>query len=689
MSSGKWLFRILIALAILAGVIADCLFHRNVQWIGDLFALYEYDSSYGKKRDAAMASRFPKEPALLHSQDADFYLDLFNSHPDRPWYLLRWFHAHPDLRNMTWRDTSGLPLSGQESKAQQQAAKLAAIVQTLRERDPDNGYPLLLQAWLEAKEGTAVSQKDPERPLTAEVVDAERAAKAVALLRQAIAQKRFTVYGRETGAEWLRILGEPETFAEAMLSMEQLAGLPIPLLFPARDIALRLIAEARRRAEKEGQTPPDSEAEETAYEILHDLQTMGAHLALGDPTTLISVMIGYSVIEMATDGGAAVLNDAGQPENASRLLARGRKMQRPLLLARLMSFAKDAQLQPGSKALENFPLADDPELIKEAESLLALRMADSGYGSGIDFSASGDLSRAGYVLAIMFPNMDIHTPWTKPVVTLEELKSSAHFEHWGMQKILTAAFLVLAGIALLVMLALYAWQSLTLGKTAPPEWPSLRRMIVGGVLFGVLAAGPGLLAALAGNFLWQLTPAHCIWQCFWNVWGLLAACWALAFWICARSGGERRTQGTKFWLWLALAGLLTSVICACLIYSGVLTTAPTVHRKAVIATLAILLLPMPIWGVAAILRWIVALFARKANNAPDVPGLRLFLAAWAGGILLWLASYCVVDLQERKWGERDTLIAPRLSAIAFSPIEARLIDVHVQNMERALATDDR
>lgn len=689
MARGKWFFRVVVALGILAGAFAYALLRDSMRPLDTLAAFNRFDASYNEKRDAIMARRYPREPALLLNRDADFYLDLFASHPDRPWHLWRWAIRHPELRDASWRDASGLPLSRQEPKTRQQAAAFAAVVRTLREKDPENGYASLLQAWLETKEGVIVSRSDDGRKSTAEVVDPGRAAMAVDLLRLAASQKRFTVYGREAGAEWLRILGKPETFVAAVAATEQMAGLPIPNLLMSRDAAQRLVAEARRRAEKEGPNPQNPDSEGTAYAILRDLQTVGGRFAVGEPT-LIGVMIGYSIIELATEDGAAVLRKAGQLKAEARLLARGRDMLRLRLLARLMLMVEHEQAQADSAELANFPLADDPELIAEAKRLFALREENARRGGGIDFGMDGDLVRAGAVPGALFPNIDMHIPWTTPVFSLDELKTLAHFELWGLQKPLTAALLVMSGFLLAAMLVLYGWQVLIFRNIAEPAWPAPRQAVVGGALFGILAAGPALAAAWAGNFLWALTPIHWLWHSFWNIWGLFAACWALSLWVRVRANDGFRRPGGEFWRWLALAGLATAPLCASFIYAGALRaeTPPFDTDAAALAALAAMLTPMPIWGVVCVLRWIATAPTRRLDSAPGIPGLRLFLAGWAGGMALWLASYAVIDWQERKFADRDTLFAPSLAAIGFSPIEAKLVDMHRQHVERVLATPD-
>lgn len=218
MTGRRCFFYITILSALLAGLLACHLLRVNEETAKFFISSYEHVPDTSERHDEEMRKRFPDEPSLLLRQGEGFYFSLFKSHPERPWYLWQWAYHNHAMRELPAMEWSGQPLSQQEGKVQQKIAGLAAIVDTLVELDTENGYPVLLQAWLETKEGITTSRDDETRLPIAQVVDEEHTAKAVALLRQAIAKKRFTMYGRELGAEWLRIL-KPATYAESLTAL--------------------------------------------------------------------------------------------------------------------------------------------------------------------------------------------------------------------------------------------------------------------------------------------------------------------------------------------------------------------------------------------------------------------------------------------------------------------------------------
>lgn len=444
-----------------------------------------------------------------------------------------------------------------------------------------------------------------------------------------------------------------------------------------------MLGGARRRAEKERETPATAETDLSAYDILHDVQTLGARIAASEPN-LITVMVGYSAISITGEEGADILNEAGQPEAAARLRARARELLRPRLLAYLMSSKDIDSLRPGAEELT--ALENDPALIEEAKRLAALRRGYEGQGGFPRFGQDGDLERSGFITSFILPNFNMTTPWTTPPVALDELRTTAHFEIWGGQKFLAVFLIVAVWAAFLVLLLLYAAGSRALRNAAPDRWPSPQQALAAGVFFGVLAAAPGFAAAAAGNFLWQPTGLYLIWHVFWNLWGLLVAFWALGFWSRRFSCPDRPGAGP----WMALTGLLIAAPYAWLVYSGVLAG----ERSGMLwgngielwvyAFFLLFFLPTLVWGACALVRWLRVLLGRPATGASSVPGLRLFLAGLAGGIVLWSASCWLVGQQERKWGERDTLITPNAAAIGFTPAEARFVDLHGENIERVL-----
>lgn len=699
MKSGRLLFCIVILLGVLAGALAFCFFRDGLGTVGATQGIppaLSYDT-HTSLWNAVIRRRYPDDAAILLEQNGDFFLDRFKSHPDRPWYLWQWWkdYAYKNYNYSPFYQQE-LPLSQKPPEQRKWAAHFAESLKTLREHDPDNGYPLLLQAWLETQSGmiTVVLDGDTRQTRRAEVVDPEHAAKAADLVHQAVRKNRFTMYGREMGGEWLGILGTPETLAESFVAFAQTARMPIPNLTILHDTANRLMGEARRRANMENQAAATADTDATAFDILHDLQTLGARVAVGEPH-ILTLSVGRSIAYSATEDGAAILNEAGQHEAAERLLARGRAILRPALLIDLMDELTDPEeierlkKRHGFSGLEALPLYSDPTLMAEAKRLLALRRENMRGKNDIKFN----IQRSGSLLGMIFPNVNRSVPWTEPLFSEAELKTSAQFELWGVQKFLSTYLLTLTWLAFLVLLLFYCVHFLLFRKKSSPLRPSLREIAAMAVLFGCVAAIPPLIATFAGNFLWELTKRHMVWQFFWNIWGVFAACWVLAYWIRGRSGSAPRSRVNEFLRWLTLAGLLVAIPTAYLVYSGVwLEEFPDFRPRGgqnpiVVVPYILPLLPMLVWGLFAFVRWARILLNRSPNGPSLTPGLRFFLAGLAGGMVVWLASYWVCDWQERKWAARDTLLAPRLSAVAFNPAESRIIAVQREHIENVLASE--
>lgn len=689
MKSGRLLFCTVILFGVLAGALSFHFFLDGLTSVGASFRLptgLSVDTYYTSMKEAAIRKRYPDEAPILLETSGDFFLDRFKSHPDRPWYLWQWWKDYSN-KNTNERpyEQPELPLSQQLPGIQKWVAYFAEGVQTLREHDPDNGYPLFLQAWIETQSGMIIVKPDDDKQKQhrAEVVDSEHAEKAADLVHQAVGKKRFTMYGREMGAEWLGILGRPETLEEAIVAISQLAKMPIPNFSMVRDTVNRLKGEARRRADMENQTPAATNADATAFQLLHDLQTLAARLAISDPHLVVLALGGYAV-QSITEDGAAILTEAGQHEAAARLLARGRAIMHPALLSVIITHKEMQHMRPTGFGLA--PLADDPSLIAEAERLLSLRR-ENMRGKN-DFQLA--LQRSGMLLPIIFPSVDRFVPWSTPLFSMDELKTSAQFELWGLQKFLSTYLLTLTWLVFLFLLLFYTAHVFLFWKKSPPLRPSLREIVAMAILFGCVAATPPLLATFAGNFLWELSGRLTIWHLFWNIWGVLAAYWMLAYWIRGRSGFAPRSRINEFLRWLALAGLLAAIPTAYLVYSGVwLEEVPLLvwrgKNSLVLIPFILPLLPMPIWGLFAFVRWARILVNRYPSGSSLTPGLRFFLAGLAGGLVVWLASYWVCDWQDRKWAARDTLIAPRLSAIAFTPIESRIATVQQDHIKKVLA----
>lgn len=602
MQSGKWVFRCVIFLGILVGPLVWRLYRGDPEVILGYYSRLHYDER-ADQYDAVMRERFPGEPSLLIHRDAEFYLNLFKSRPGRPWLLWRWWDRHPARQTLRVPEPPSLRPT---PEARRRIAEFSDLVRTLRELDPDNGYPLVFQAWIEAEAGIVPVHEDGASQPNYAVVDVERAGKAADLLRQAVRRERFTFYGREAAEEWMGVAGVPATYAEALLALERLTTLPLPPFPMERDAALRLVAEARRRAESE-RTAPDEGAAGTAYGILRDLQTLGARIAVGEPG-LVAAMAGHSVVSAATEEGAAILREAGQSGAAVRLLERGRSLLRPGLLAGLMNRTDLDSLENGSERPGVSELAADPELIGEAKRLLTERRKHAGRDEGVRFGEGGDIDRAGLLAGVSFPAVEYIVPWTRPLFTRDELKTSAHFELWGLQKTLTVLSLFLAWAVFIVLLSLYGARVLAREGAAAEEWPPFRRIASAGVLYGLLAAGPGLAATFAGNVFWLTNAKHWGWHISLSVLGLAAAYWALA--SRARRGGE----------------------------------------------------------------------------GSPVRSRRLFLGGLAVGMVVWAASYSVLDRWERKWAERDRLFVPRPPR-AVMPIESRVVDALVRNIREETASE--
>ena len=692
MTHRTWLMPLLVALALAVGSIPLFLWNSYPanEMVSVVFPGYPaYRNDYPDRHEEYLRARYLRDfPAL--GGTAEDYLALSSLHPGRPWYGWMWWHKK---MLADWRRFASHPGGGEvripEGAILAEAGEFAAGARRLAEMDSDNGYPLYLLAYAEARNGAELRQDRRTGEKTDVVVDAERLAQAALLLHDAVSRERFTAYGGELGAEWLAVMGRPESLADAVVVNTQLAGIPVHSLWMPRLLGRALVADARRRLE----AGADDESVRAAYATLDDLQTFGARLATGGHS-LIDQAVGQTVVSEVTEGGAEALAAAGRPAEAERLADRGRRLLRPRLLARLMLFDIDSELS-GENDLD--VMQRDPELLAEAKRLRALRR-EAGEPSG------DTVDRAGY-FAGGFYSVDMSMPWTRPPFSLEEFKAAGRFEAVGLQKIFLFSFLRIAWIVLAVLAAAYAVRKVRGRGGEPAGGIGLSQAFGGAACFGLCAALPALAAACAGNVLWSYRENFVLWLVFLNLWGMLAGGVALTWWTeraaATPGAGEAQSAGraARVRTWprkFVVSTLILSLVPAVLgWYAGVATTGShglfslnamwRHHRWWFSAVL--LLAPAAFAVLAAIVAAVRGLLRNDRVHASRlVPGL----AGLAGGMLLWFGSAFVLDWQEREWGRGDTLIVPRMTAsgeVRWLPSETRIMEPFEAHL-RAVLRDE-
>lgn len=685
MKTNRGILIVLIILAMAAGAIG----WQRLTLVRDWWEV-STGSSGSRPSVQRLRERLTEEQfAILRGSAAD-YLKLADKYPDRPWYAWKWFLAHTRDTGLPGRDNSGKPLREQGEKEQKVLADFESNLQALRPRDPDNGYAPMLLAYVEARKGITFDKRDEKTGAQiGNVVDPEHADKAARLLEEAASKERIAHYGRNLASEWMAILGEPRTYEESFVAVEQLAGIPIMYLLLPRELADRMIIEARRLMALHGSA-------DAAMKVLRNVQTIGAKMCLDAPT-LIDAMIGVAIVSLASEDGAQALKEAGYRDEAAELLARGRTLVRPRLLASLMRKGNLDSLSEDD--LGFIRLENDPGLLEEAKRLLALReknLAGMPHPFDAQNGMADDLDRAGFLAGMGIPNFNSTLPWTEPPVSRDDLVVTSKGEAWFIQKLSLYASASLMALILAALSILFAVHSLVHRATAS-AWPTIRQTVVALALFGAIAALPGLAAAGAGNFLWKESGLFLSWQIFWNAFGLAAAGWALLFWIRSQNNSAtgRTASSLSHFQWIALSGLVVAIPCALAGYTERLDepfrwywNLWSVWKYGKIWLLAsAMLLPMPLWGIAALFRWMRSLLNRHASGASLTPSLRLLLMGWAGGVLLYVSSYCIIDWREAAWAGRDTIFLPHADNPSFSAFEAKITKYYRDHVKAVLDSE--
>lgn len=704
MKTGRWCLMGLVVLASIACArLAWTTFsdHRDRDYweIGIDSRIFDRETRRQNLRRA-----FPGGEGVVLAGTAEEYIQLAPKHPERPWYLWQWWMLR---RSPLESPAFGLPFRGVNVRPEElsRAADIfEADAKYMAARDPESGYSLILLAAIEAAKGVTMSPN--EDGLQAEVVDPEAAGRAVELLHRAAAKEHITLYGGELTAERLGLLVKPETYADGLLLHRQLSRTPVGSLPLIRCLSQRIMAEAERRATMSPEQLASLSPPLSVADIAADVQTFGAKYLL-DAANYIDVPLGLTAVGIGTMEGTRLLKAVGRGEEADRILARGRALMRPWLLATLM---EDLELPPKSRPLDGLILENDPELIGEAKRLLALRRENASRTRFPDYRR-GDHSRASYLTMMSIPLM--HLPWTTPPISFDDLRIASMHETWARQKLFLAAIAAAACLTLLLGLFLYGLHVRTF-RNETAEWPSLRRAAVAAALCGLAAGAPGLLVSFAGNFLWALIEDYATWQFFWNCWAVLLASWIASLLVrrwygdaFIRDPGEtegqsepRRKSSAADWRrWLAPGGLVSAIPFAYLGY--VVGT----ENNRFVGNLAGRVLESGYWewtaaflflalvglgGLYALLRRIAIMLKQRSWDGTATPALRLLLLGWAGGILLWTASYRVVDREERKWVARDTLLFPRASGAKTefrNPIDRRLAECHIEQVQQVLAEE--
>lgn len=553
--------------------------------------------------------------------------------------LLALARAHPDIPERFWQSLDTL---------------------NSWERDPDNGWPLVLKAVGEARvryerEGPAVSGISREKsalirdvirkekakgsdatvppPRGIPVVDPETASRVVSLIQEAAGKKRITMNGPESYSNAFGLVGDPETFEEAVAGGVLVMQLRRSLRQDEMDnLCHFLYIEAMRRLA----ATTDIEERLQVYDIFHDLQTIGAKMvvdATGGAT-------GYSVIATATEQGCAALIEARMDSEAEDLRSRGLELARPYLVARL-ALSNEKRLFWGG----NEELVDGAA--RTQERLIALRASP----------AFDSIRYATPVIARL--------PWSNALLlagdrqfTLESLRASARFEYWAWEKAISNQLTTFIWAALTVFLAVFGIRLLIAGRnTLETVWPSPAQVFAAALLFACPAMLPGLAVAFAGPKFMQPNTAPVFWLAFINIWGFLSG--AVLLWLWARSrnerdeGDSRKESGQSFlpggageW-----SAVITLIAAAPMAYVACFVTGMGTIMWIVTA---LLLLPSLVWILLVAFRSLVCPYSAQVSRA-----FPLALAGVAGGLLLCFSGYFDIERQEKKWGERDVLFLPR------------------------------
>lgn len=676
---------LLLCLAALGtGLLAYPVFKDYYYSLGTLDSSIDVESYYNQR----LRERFSDEQYRILAGTAQDYRELAEKYPDRPGYLWLWWNKDPSTRDFIGYNGSPAILSEQDTEKSRAADSFEKNLLFMIEKDPDNGYASYYLAYLEACKGIISEDRNqPETPLT--IMNPENAEKAVVLLGEAVRKKRFTMYNRELGEEWLILLGgPPETFAETVFGRSQIARLPIPMFYISRDLVERLIAEAERRAAMPGEDLPGSVS---AYQIFYDLQTLGARFVSSGPGVISPTVLGYSHILHSTEKGYEVLNAAGKNEDAERLLARGRRLSHLWLLARLM-----ISIDPNTGDFKGDPglLENDPELIAEAKRRIAARRDRIGPDEWRYISKQ--MRSMGAFAAMSLPNINFLYPWVSPIFTEAEAENAGRFETQAVQKLYWCAVVACCWMILAIAVVVYCIHALSIVKAPVSDWPNSCTVTSAVVRFGCLAVVPGIMAVAIGNFLVADPLSFYLWLGFWNIWGVVLALWtlrrAVRRFLARREGAEAPDIARGGWrCWIAPACFVLAAVCAGVAYFrppgeiSYFSFNKALSTMWIMAGVMVLLVALGLlWRLRC---WIVRNCGDREERRRAAPGLRLFLAGLAGGLLLVLCSYWVIDRCERAWGRRDTLLVIRRPFDGWDEVGSKLDRKHVEYIEKALADE--
>lgn len=570
-----------------------------------LTSFFHNDNAFSESEKELLRSFYEREQTLVKEELLDLRLGpqeemlaYANERPDRPERLWRWLAGEPSRV----KDAGFSPVPPPKTPyTDANRAAVTKLYRFMRDRDPNNGWPLVQLAYLAASRSVRYEfPKGEGKPQQIRVTDTESMAEAVALLHEAAGKGKITVYARESINNEFAIVGNPETFEDGLAGYrlaDHLAdGLTMYTLWSLDDF---FSAEAGRRLE----TATDREEKRSAYAILHDLQTVGA-LVVVDAASQDGQSNGFLCIANATEAGVALLNRFGLEAEAEMLLARGVALARPYVVSRLARFSTGDEIWHKVAGLGDEARRTAQRLEKMEKSAIA----DS-------------LDAASFMVSMSAPFYREFLPAGEKFLTLENIQASTNFESWSREKEWSSLLSIVAW-SILAMLLIMAGIDFLVAKRPLPEtaWPSPVQVLAGSLIFAVSAVAPGFLVASIG-FRGDMFNA---WLHFWNVWGFFAGIALLWMWAYSRSEVELgEATPIRFWprgngQLLAVAGIAIALPVA---VAGVFS------RE--LAGLAILLLfPAFFHGMLFPLRWLLGALKRAAGPSA---ARRLVLAGWAGG----------------------------------------------------------
>lgn len=525
------------------------------------------------------------------------------------------------------RSLGALPADSPE--AEKIRAEATASFRFMEERDPDNGWPLVMLGYIEAGRGahyTTPKKKRDEKRIA--VTNTENITAAARLLHEAAGKKRMTQYGAESLNREFSILGQPETLDEWLVTQYYGISLsPIYNLYAARAV-IEFVGDGVEHVIAPG-APVNAEQRETAYQAFHDMQTIGA-LMMAESTSRINLAIGFACLMIGTEKGVAALNGAGMTAEADRLLARSVALARPQLVYRMSrsDHGYDIWRDYGDLQAEVKRVPATPTWLKDVDKM-----------------------SVGEIFSLSLPSITRATPAQTEFFTLENIRLMADLEYWAWEKAFSNQLSMLALLVLAVFVIVDRIVSLVGARREPSAvWPTSARMVAAMLIFAATAIVPGLAVARIGHGLNGSDRDQILWLAFWNIWGFVAG--AAFLWLNACSstpggvGAAFRFRPKNVGEWLFFAVLAASVPAACVAF-----LAADEGWAAWIVTAA-LLLPVPLWSL-------LRLVLRAAFGLRPPFAVRLALAGWAGGLLLWFAAYFPIEGHERNLGRREVLVIPR------------------------------